>query len=151
MGTHAAFWVGLGPGAEWIGGIRFDGYPSGVPARLLTAGEGYPDPAGETTGAWFREEVAKIATFGPPEPWPWPWQPQVNDWSYAWADGTVWLTCCDRWRTAADYRALQLSPEDEWGSDAFWDAGRPARWPSMPKTTWVIKREPDLERRNRDG
>jgi len=36
MGTRADFYVGIGPEAEWVGSIAYDGYPDGVIADYKT-------------------------------------------------------------------------------------------------------------------
>lgn len=86
MGTRSDFYVGRGPGAEWLGSLALDGYPDGRPACLL----------GETTEAGFRAAVtallaARPDATAPGQGWPWPWEnSRLTDWAYAFDGGLVW-------------------------------------------------------------
>lgn len=80
MGTRADFYVGMGPDAEWLGSIAYDGHPSR-----------YPDVLRAETEADYRSVVAallasrKDATF-PEQGWPWPWKDSdTTDYGYCFA------------------------------------------------------------------
>lgn len=82
MGTRADFYVGLGPEAEWLGSIAWDGY-------ALAEGSTEDPHLGEA--AW-REYVASHADrddWTPPEMgWPWPWtDSRTTDYAYAYVPG----------------------------------------------------------------
>lgn len=100
MGTiRADFYVGRGPGAEWLGSIARDGHPDGAPLPLLAC----------RSEREFREAVADIldeaddATV-PEMGWPWPWDDsRTTDYAYAYDAGAVWTSCygCE-WYDARD-------------------------------------------------
>ena len=81
MGTRADFYVGIGPNAEWIGSISYDGYPDGKPSGVLMA----------TTEKMFRVKARRVfadpdaLSTLPSEGWPWPWDDsRTTDFAYAW-------------------------------------------------------------------
>jgi hypothetical protein len=100
MGTRADFFVGIGPTAEWIGSVSYDGWSD-------TSGAGV-GPLSSTSEAAFRAAVEHVlSTWHPPvtrpeEGWPWPWEDfRTTDYAYAWDPargpvvsefGHVWLT-----------------------------------------------------------
>ena len=79
MGTRADFYVGLGKDAEWIGSIALDGYPEGVPQRLLSA----------SSEKEFRQAFVELLgnradVSTPKDGWPWPWDNSAEtDFAYA--------------------------------------------------------------------
>lgn len=92
MGTRADFYVGRGERAEWIGSIAWDGYPSGIPSKVLCA-------ASEDSYRDFvqAELVPRKDWTAPSQGWPWPWDDsQTTDYAYAFADGKVWASCFGR-------------------------------------------------------
>ena len=96
MGTRADFFVGIGPKAEWIGSVSYDGGPGECGETLLIA----------TTEADFRAAVEErlanwSVTTRPEEGWPWPWPDfRTTDYAYAWdpkrgavvSSGREWVT-----------------------------------------------------------
>jgi hypothetical protein len=95
MGTRADFFIGIGPTAEWIGSISFDGGPSDNGAEPLAA----------TSEVEFRDAVkqllASTLSTRPEEGWPWPWEDfRTSDYGYAWdpergavvSSGRAWVT-----------------------------------------------------------
>ena len=81
MGTRADFYIGIGPTAEWLGSIAWDGYPDGLTIDA-------PDEAG------FRANVAELAKradwTSPEQGWPWPWEDSnTTDYAYAWDGAKV--------------------------------------------------------------
>jgi hypothetical protein len=97
MGTRADFFIGVGPAAEWIGSVSYDGGPR-------EAGVG---PLSATTEAKFREAVEHLLmtwsrpVTRPEEGWPWPWEDfRTTDYAYAWdpargsvaSAGRAWVT-----------------------------------------------------------
>jgi hypothetical protein len=85
MGTRADFYIGRGPGAEWLGSVAWDAYPSGLPSELLAA----------TSEDEFRARVAELASrddwTSPSDGWPWPWNDShTTDYAYAFDGGAVW-------------------------------------------------------------
>jgi hypothetical protein len=90
MGTRADFFVGVGPSAEWIGSIAFDGCPDGSPAPIFKARTEARYRAIVTTMlADLRKDGSPTTT--PDEGWPWPWPDhRTTDFAYAWdGDGVV--------------------------------------------------------------
>jgi hypothetical protein len=98
MGTRADFFVGIGPAAEWIGSVAYDG-------GWRDAGAG---PLSATTEAEFRAAVEHLLltwsrpVTRPEEGWPWPWEDfRATDYAYAWdpargavasRSGRAWVT-----------------------------------------------------------
>lgn len=89
MGTRADFYVGRGPGAEWIGSIAWDGYPEGIDDAVLRAKAEdtfRSAVAGHLDG---REDATRVA-----DGWPWPWDDsRTTDYAYAFDCGRVWASC----------------------------------------------------------
>lgn len=89
MGTRADFYIGKGLDAEWLGSIGWDGYPSGIPDRIINA----------TDEASYRAEVEDFIHnredgTKPEQGWPWPWNDsKTTDWAYAFTTGRV-EGCC---------------------------------------------------------
>lgn len=92
MGTYAYFYVGRGDDAEWLGGVRLDGYPAtrhgnGVPLTVI----------GRTTEAGYRAGVrAHVVEHGCPADRHRGEVPTLAsatwvDCSYAFDEGRVWL------------------------------------------------------------
>lgn len=85
MGTRADFYVGRGRGAEWLGSVAWDGYPSGFDDALFKV----------TTEAEWRDAVAKTLAkrddgTKPEDGWPWPWEDsRTTDYAYAFDGGRV--------------------------------------------------------------
>jgi hypothetical protein len=100
MGTRADFFVGIGPTAEWIGSVSYNGW-----SDMNGAGV---EPLSSTSEAAFRAAVEHVlSTWHPPvtrpeEGWPWPWEDfRTTDYAYAWDSargpvvsefGHAWLT-----------------------------------------------------------
>ena len=91
MGTRADFYAGRGPGAEWLGSIAWDGYPSGGPAGLLRS-------AAVTEPSWRQGVYQLLVSCGdtataPDHGWPWPWDDSgTTDYAYALDGGVVWCS-----------------------------------------------------------
>ncbi len=89
MGTRADFYIGRGVGAEWLGSIAWDGYPSGITPALKRA----------KTEEDFRTEFAAFLQYRedatlPSDGWPWPWDDsQTTDYAYAFDAGRVYASC----------------------------------------------------------
>jgi hypothetical protein len=98
MGTRAAFFVGNPQDLEkreWLGCIAFDGYPAGL-EELATV----------KTEQDFRDFVGSLESRGdfatPKRGWPFPWEDDVfvTDYTYAFFDEALRLTCFHRgWLT----------------------------------------------------
>ena len=89
MGTRADFYIGRGKSAEWLGSIRWDGYPSDIAPEVL----------GATSEADYRAAVStffskrKDVTL-PEDGWPWPWEgSRTTDYAYAFDGGAVHASC----------------------------------------------------------
>ena len=88
MGTRADFYVGRGKKAEWLGSIAWDGYPGGLPEKLLRA----------TNLETFRANVEKFFkerkdVTRPAQGWPWPWGDSgTTDFSYAFDRKRVFIS-----------------------------------------------------------
>lgn len=91
MGTRADFYVGLGPEAEWLGSIAWDGY------LLAEARGGHllavdPDDPLHLSEDQWRADVASMADradwTSPEQGWPWPWaDSRTTDYAYAFVPG----------------------------------------------------------------
>lgn len=86
MGTRADFYKGRGEKAEWLGSIAWDGYPEGLPKKLLKS----------KTLKEFKENLKSFldgrddATL-PADGWPWPWNDsELTDYAYAFERGKVY-------------------------------------------------------------
>ena len=89
MGTRADFYIGKGKKAEWLGSIAWDGYPKGIPKKVLEA----------NTAKDFRKLVAELLRSRdegttPEMGWPWPWDDScTTDYAYAFEHGKVTASC----------------------------------------------------------
>jgi hypothetical protein len=98
MSTHADFYIGRGLDAEWIGSMHFDGYPQGMPARLLQS----------VDSVHYRALVEAIIEKGNgytvSNGWPWPWEnSRETEFAYAYDDGVVYVSNYGSiWRELAD-------------------------------------------------
>lgn len=109
MGSRADFYIGRGEDAEWIGSIAFDGYPEGIPHKILHS----------ITEQSFRVTVAEElqsrddATH-PDEGWPWPWEDShTTDFAYAFDDGAVRIACFGTgWWTAEEVARVDADDRD---------------------------------------
>jgi hypothetical protein len=132
MGTRAAFWQGDPRNLEkrrWLGCIAWDGYPSGLEEldkvsteeEFLATVEDYKK----------RDDFADPANGG----WPFPWSGDIflTDYTYAWIDGRLMVTCCHAgfvtWAQATSYEALEWPEEDTLPANVpaptGWDMGQP--------------------------
>lgn len=110
MGTRADFYVGVGPDAEWLGSVGFDGYQwdeqPDCPLMQASSEEEY------------RAAVECIAASrndwtDPEQGWPWPWNDsKLTDYAYAFVDGKTqvpdrkdWPDMSDRRNVATDQRS----------------------------------------------
>lgn len=106
MGTRADFFVGIGPTAEWIGSVSYDGGPREQGAAPLAA----------TSELEFRTAVEQLLSqpdalvTRPEEGWPWPWPDfRTSDYGYAWDPARGAVASSGRaWVTAAQ---LQADPD----------------------------------------
>jgi len=88
MGTRADFYIGRGKTAQWVCSIAWDGYPSGIPKKLLKA------TTQEEFAAALKSFTAKRTDVTlPADGWPWPWNDsRTTDYAYAFDDGKVWAS-----------------------------------------------------------
>jgi len=102
MGTRADFYVGRGKGAEWLGSIAWDGYPTGIAGKKHGTANGDVTTSPiltATSEEVFRAEVrAELASredgTTPDRGWPWPWNTShTTDYAYAFDDGKVHASC----------------------------------------------------------
>jgi len=150
MGTRADFYIGRGKDAEWLGSIGNDGYPEGISSSIFIcrteeafreAVKSFLDsrmvrdpkaPSREETikkfgsplglpGFQFDPFAPSMDATYPDQGWPWPWSDSnTTDFSYAFDDGQVWLTCFGHgWATKTQhdefskvYEAWSSSDED---------------------------------------
>lgn len=113
MGTRADFYVGVGPNAEWLGSVAWDGYEwqEKPDCSLMKA----------KTEEEFRSAVKLISEkrddwTSVEQGWPWPWNDSfTTDRTYAFVDGKT-----------QDYNwgCLPLEDEDE-------DTVKTVEWPNM--------------------
>lgn len=90
MGTRADFYMGIGPDAEWLGSVAWDGYDvseanSGIArdVRLSKTKEEFL----ENLKAYF---AARDNVTLPEAGWPWPWEDsRTTDFAYAFVDGQI--------------------------------------------------------------
>lgn len=97
MGTRADFYVGVGPNAEWLGSVAYDGYRWGISPeesmlRQPNAAERRLRDA--TTEETFRSAVAtelmRRDGTTPDMGWPWPWEDsKLTDYVYYFHEGKV--------------------------------------------------------------
>ena len=102
MGTRADFYVGRGKGAEWLGSIAWDGYPTGIAGKKHGTSNGDVTTSPiltATSEEVFRAEVrAELASredgTTPDRGWPWPWNTShTTDYAYAFDGDRVWSSC----------------------------------------------------------
>lgn len=109
MGTRAAFWLGDPRNIEnrkWLGCIAWDGHPDGDCKTLF----------GSESDEEFVCRVQQLAAtrddFATPERgWPFPWSDDIflTDFTYAFFDGAVQVSCYHRGFVSAD-KALGDDP-----------------------------------------
>jgi hypothetical protein len=113
MGTRADFYVGRGKDAEWVGSIRWSGYPHGYPKPLLLC---YSEEQ-------FRREVREVHRdfISPEQGWPWSWDTSHNtNYTYAFDDGRVWVSLLGcTWEPADSLLYGEYSSLEEMPADAF--------------------------------
>ena len=77
--TKADFYIGNGIAANWIGSIREDGYPNGIPLNILICTN--PTLYEELVVELIKERGGPIKTDGGMWPWLWP-DSRMTDYSY---------------------------------------------------------------------
>ena len=118
MGTRADFYIGIGPSAEWLGSISYDGDPHRACRRLLRA----------KSVAGFRRAVEKVLCDDdrlptiPSDGWPWPWpDSRTTDFAYAWVKrrglfvsrfGAPWVRKGDRIRSGTEAGVGQMADHE---------------------------------------
>lgn len=122
MGTRADFYDGKGTGAEWLGSIAWDGYPSVLDEMVMLA----KDSVG------WREKVSALlaarddATV-PCQGWPWPWDNSgTTDYAYAFENGKVWISCF-----GSAWHDESFQDWDEEKEQEIEPPGPPAEFPDM--------------------
>ncbi len=91
MGTRASFWIGNPmeiENREWLGCIAWDGFPGGIPGiKEVKTAEDFRVLVLQQSE---REDFAK-----PDKGWPFPWADNIflTDYTYAFFDGKVQVTC----------------------------------------------------------
>ncbi|NKQ51994.1 hypothetical protein HFP15_03765 [Amycolatopsis sp. K13G38] len=131
MTSYAAFYVGRGENAEWIGTVRGDDIP-----LALTGAEGGHQPLDATTEGGYSAAVAALLrvwdewvghAYAPDEADPYDYS-DLADLAYAFDDGQVWIrhTRTGPWQPA--HGASTASPlPDRTTTDAAANHRRPAR------------------------
>ena len=112
MGTRADFYVGVGPQAEWLGSIAWDGYPSSFD-KFWKKTKSKKNPV-EMVKA-FRKIVGDYLTDNdsailPKDGWPWLWKDSgMSDYAYAWHEGKVLILDFGHgWYTLKQWKARNL-------------------------------------------
>lgn len=135
MPTRADFYLGTGTGAEWLGSIGMDGYPSSVLAELsLDAGQSIA-----SADDWRESVAAVLGAHGeathPDWGWPWPWDDsRTTDYAYTWTPDSPVLVSCfgSRWMTPQQLAAIadedlvtrrEVFPDMSARKEVRWDAG----------------------------
>ena len=77
--TKADFYIGNGITANWIGSIFKDGYPNGIPLKILICGN--PTLFEEDVVEFIQRVEGVVKTNGDKWPWLWP-DSQMTDFSY---------------------------------------------------------------------
>lgn len=91
MGTRAAFWIGNPmelEKREWLGCVSWDGYPDGI--------DGIDKVKTEQDFRNLVMQQSKRRDFAKPSGgWPYPWADNIflTDFTYAFFDGKLQLTC----------------------------------------------------------
>lgn len=89
MASKADFYVGRGPGAEWLGSLEWDGMPVGIIIEIREA----------TDEQVYRDAVMRFLNRRPdahfPETgWPWKWDTSLaTNYAYAFDKGRVFASC----------------------------------------------------------
>lgn len=97
MGTRAQFFVGNPEDVEnrrWLGTTAWDGYPDGwiAPLAKVMSEEGFVNAVKDLAGS--RDDFCDPAKHG--FPFPWTDDLFLTDYTYAWFDGRVMMTCYHR-------------------------------------------------------
>lgn len=127
MGTRADFYVGRGPGAEWIGSTAWDGYPDGIAPKRDAWAPGHT-LFDAVTDRQFRDRVAEYFAHRddvtlPAQGWPWPWDDsQTTDYAYAFDLDRVWASC---------FGHAWFDPRREPPDDESEPALKPTEFPNM--------------------
>ena len=89
MGTRADFYIGRDSQTmEWLGSIAHDGYPEGLPRKVMPARDEQD----------YRQRVSAVLAVHnhattPEQWWPWPWEDsRTTDYAYAFDEGKVWTS-----------------------------------------------------------
>lgn len=97
MGTRADFWIGVGPDAEWLGSIAFDGYPNSRSGEPVPNDELAEVLRAETPDEYRRAVASRLGQGDdcstPEMGWPWPWDDSsATDFAYTFTEG-VYVSC----------------------------------------------------------
>lgn len=141
MGTRAAFWLGDPrdlTAREWLGAKAWDGYPENPDLSTILKA---------TTVDEFRSAVSRLASdssreFAMPEGgWPYPWHDDIflTDYTYAFFDDSVQLTCFHRgFITFSEYSSEDFEFVDRDDPSLFGiPAGSPYN-PNQPDSILII-------------
>lgn len=106
MGTRAAFWIGDPrqlDSREWLGCKAWGGFPDNKTFKSMLAAK---------TADEFRAAVEPLTDAKPDKGWPYPWADHVflTDFTYAFIDGGVMVSCFSHGLITAE-KALG---EDPW-------------------------------------
>lgn len=125
MGTRADFYVGRGEGAEWIGSISYNGWPSSF---IGTIGDAKTEEEYRNGVAAILADWHDIATL-PEDGWPWPWETsETTDYAYSFDDGQALTTnSYAEWATLDVY----VRSEEVWLSEDL--KTRITDWPVMER------------------
>ena len=103
MGTRADFYVGLGPTAEWLGSIAFDG------DEIDETIEGAATEA-DYCNAVEAFLASRDDATTPNQGWPWLWNnSQTTDYSYAFVNGA-----CETFQWGRPAEADESAPKLDW-------------------------------------
>lgn len=93
MPTRCDFYVGDGPGAEWLGSYSFDGQPVELGKAILRA-----TSENEYREAVLRDLMERPDGILPEEGWPWPWNDSyITEYAYSWIHGALWGQSTGEW------------------------------------------------------
>lgn len=93
MPTRADFYVGDGPGAEWLGSCSFDGQPAELDKAVLKAAS-----QDEYREAVLRNLMERPDGILPEDGWPWAWDDSyITDYVYSWRHGALWGRSTGEW------------------------------------------------------
>lgn len=88
MGTRADFYLGRGYESVWLGSMKWDGYPQGIPENILIATE--KDAFRDSVRAYLEGRGDGILAE---QGWPWPWSDsQSTGYVYAFDTDKVWAS-----------------------------------------------------------